>query len=104
MIVTGTTRSATRPMKFTLFGHFGSPNSGNESTLIAILARLRAFFPESEFLCICSDPAVVVARDGIEAVSTTTRAGEIWNRERPLARRMPMAFVGAVAELRQYAR
>ena len=33
-------------MKISFFGHFGTLNTGNESTLIAILTRLRAIFPD----------------------------------------------------------
>ncbi len=97
-------RSAHKPLMVSFFGHFGSPNSGNESTLLAILSRLRSLSPESEFRCICTNPEAVVARDGIEAVPITTRVARIWDRDIPLARRVPMAFVGVGAELRQYAR
>ena len=97
-------RSTHKPLKVSFFGHFGSSNSGNESTLLAILSRLRALSPESEFRCICTNPEAVVARDGIEAVPITTRVARIWDRDVPLARRVPMAFVGVGAELRQYAR
>ena len=99
-------RSTHRPLNFSFFGHFGSLNSGNESTLLAILSRLRSVSPESEFRCICTIPQAVVARYGIEAVPITTRNGRarIWDRKIRLARRVPMAFVGVGAELRQYAR
>ena len=92
------------PLKISFFGHFGSVNSGNESTLLAILSRLRARFPESEFRCICTHPESVVARDGIEAVPITSRVTRIWDRDLPAARRVPAALVGVGAELRQYAR
>lgn len=98
-------RSTHKPLKVSFFGHFGSANSGNESTLLTILSRLRALSPpESEFRCICTNPGAVVARDGIEAVPITTRVARIWDRDLPLARRVPMAFIGVGAELRQYAR
>jgi polysaccharide pyruvyl transferase WcaK-like protein len=97
-------RSTYKPLKVSFYGHFGSANSGNESTLLAILSRLRSLSPESEFLCICTNPAVVVARDGIEAAPITTRVQRIWDGEVPLVKRVPMAFVGVGAELRQYAR
>jgi polysaccharide pyruvyl transferase WcaK-like protein len=96
--------SIKKPMKISLFGHFGSPNAGNESTLLAVLARLRSLSPESEFRCICTLPDVVVARDGIEAIPITTRVDRIWDPNVPLTRRVPMAFAGVGAELRQYAR
>jgi polysaccharide pyruvyl transferase WcaK-like protein len=77
-------------------------NSGNECTLLAILSRLRSLFPDSEFLCICSNPAAVAARDGIEAIPISTRRCRIWDRDMPLARRAPMALAGVAAEVRQY--
>ena len=86
------------------FGHFGSPNHGNESTLLAILARLRSLYPQGEFRCICTDPNALLARHGIEGIPITTREARIWDREIPLGRRVPMALVGLGAELREYAR
>lgn len=91
-------------MRVAFFGHFGSSNSGNESTLIAILSRLRARYPESTFSCICLNPEVVAARDGIDGIEITTKVARIWDRELPLPRRVPMAFVGVGAEVGQYAR
>ena len=92
------------PLKVSFFGHFGSLNPGNESSLLTILTRLRSLSPENEFLCICTNPRAVVARYGIDAIPITTRSTRIWDRDVPLARRVPRAFVGAGAELRQYAR
>lgn len=97
-------RTAHKPLKVSFFGHFGSPNAGNESTLLAILARLRSLSPDGEFRCICTLPEVVAARDGIEAVPITTRVAKLWDRGIPLSRRVPMALVGVGAEARQYAR
>src|SRR6187200_1009476 len=90
--------STLEPLKVSLFGHFGSLNPGNESTLLAIVSRLRARYPESQFRCICTNPEAVVAREGIEAIAITTRRG-IWSRKIPLAGRVPMAFAGVGAEL-----
>jgi polysaccharide pyruvyl transferase WcaK-like protein len=98
-------RSTHKPLRVSFFGHFGSSNSGNESTLLAILSRLRALYPESEFGCICTHPEAVAARDGIEAVPISTRVARgLRNRDTPLARRVPMAFVVLGAEPRQYVR
>ena len=91
------------PLKVSFFGHFGSANSGNESTLLAILSRLRALFPEAEFRCICTNPESFAARDGIEAVPITSRTAKIWDRDIPVAKRVLLAFAGVGAELRQYA-
>ena len=97
-------RSPHKLLRVSFFGHFGSLNSGNESTLLAIISRLRALSPETEFRCICLNPEAVVARGGIEAFAITTRVARIWDRDVPLATRVAMAFVGVGAELRQYAR
>src|ERR1700744_5335344 len=92
------------PRNVSFFGHFGSSNPGNESTLITILSRLRSLYPECAFRCICTNPEAVVARDGIEAIPIKTRVAEIWNRDLPLLKRLPMALGGAGAEVGQYAR
>jgi polysaccharide pyruvyl transferase WcaK-like protein len=95
-------RSTSKRLKVSFFGHFGSTNSGNESTLLAILSRLRALYPDSEFRCICTNPEVVTTREGIEAVPITTRVARIWDRDIPLGRRLPIAFVGIGEELHQF--
>ncbi|HEY2651695.1 MAG TPA: polysaccharide pyruvyl transferase family protein [Solirubrobacteraceae bacterium] len=62
------------PKKVTLFGHFGSLNSGNESSMRTMLSHLREASPDTQFLCVCTHPEAVVARDGIEASPITTRS------------------------------
>ena len=94
-------RSTHKAPKIAFFGHFGSLNSGNESTLLAILSRLRALSPQSEFLCVCTNPEAVAKAYGIEAVPIKTRFISIWNRGLSPARRVPMAFLGVGAELRE---
>jgi polysaccharide pyruvyl transferase WcaK-like protein len=79
-------------------------NSGNESTLIAMLSRLQSLSPDGEFQCICTHPEAVAARDGIRATPITARVSRIWDREIPLTRRMPAAVAGVGAELREYVR
>ena len=96
-------RSTHKPLNISLFGHFGSRNLGNESTLVAIISRLRARYPGCELRCICTNPESVIAREGIDAIAITARS-RIWDREVPLARRVPMAFAAVGAELLQYAR
>ena len=91
-------------VKISFFGHFGTPNTGNESTLIAILTRLRALLPDAEFCCICTHPQSVTLRDGIDAVSITTRTVRMWDRERPLYVRLAMAPLGIAAEFGQWIR
>jgi polysaccharide pyruvyl transferase WcaK-like protein len=93
-----------RRTKIDFFGHFGVSNLGNESTLVAILSRLRLAYPDHEFCCICTHPEVVVTRYGIDAVPISTRSVRIWDRRVRLDRRLRMAFVGVSEELRQYVR
>jgi polysaccharide pyruvyl transferase WcaK-like protein len=91
-------------MKIGFFGHFGTLNTGNESTLVAILSHLRSLFPDGEFCCICTNPEVVTARDGIEAVPISSRDVRIWDRESRLDRRIRTAFVGMREEVKEYSR
>jgi polysaccharide pyruvyl transferase WcaK-like protein len=81
-------RSAGRPAKISFFGHFGSLNSGNEATLTAVLARLRLLYPEAEFQCICTNPAAVIAREGIQATTITTGASRNRNTHPRWLRRL----------------
>ena len=88
------------PRRISFFGHFGSLNSGNESTLITMLAHLRLRFPEAEFLCVCTNPQVVAKRDGIEATAITAGAG----RDRKGGSRVLRRLRSAGTELGQLAR
>jgi polysaccharide pyruvyl transferase WcaK-like protein len=74
-------------VKLSLFGHFGTSNSGNESVLAAVLARLGAHAPEAEFSCVCSAPEAVADRYGIDAVSISRRVLKI--RRRSVAAALP---------------
>lgn len=56
-------------MKISLLGQFGSGNSGNDGSLEAMLIYLRKLRPDAEFLCICSNPAVIEARYNIRCMS-----------------------------------
>jgi polysaccharide pyruvyl transferase WcaK-like protein len=51
-----------------LFGHFGTDNFGNESTLKAILYHIRRMLPSAAVTCICSDPEAAVKTHNIAAV------------------------------------
>jgi polysaccharide pyruvyl transferase WcaK-like protein len=55
-------------VKVSFYGHFGTSNSGNESTLLSILTRLGALVPDCEFSCICSKPDAVAERYGIDGI------------------------------------
>ena len=93
-----------KPTKISFFGNFGTTNSGNEGTLLAIVSRLRLLFPTCELCCICSYPENVAATLGIEAVPHTVRSVRIWDRQVPLGRRLRMAFRGLSEEPREYIR
>jgi polysaccharide pyruvyl transferase WcaK-like protein len=90
--------------KISLFGHFGSLNFGNESTLLAMVSRLRVTFPNCELSCICTGPEQVIAAHRIEAVPHTDRSVRIWDRRFPLGKRMRMAFLGLREEAGEYIR
>ena len=91
-------------MKVSFFGHFGSTNPGNESTLLAILSRLRTRLGDAEFHCICTEPRIAEERYGIAATAITTREARLWDHDVSVLRRVPRMSVALVAELREYAR
>ena len=93
-----------KPTKISFFGHFGTTNFGNEATLLAMVSRLRLFFPNCEFCCICTSPENVSATHGIEAVPHTVRSVRIWDRQVPLGKRLQMATFGLSEEIREYIR
>lgn len=64
-------RGCERRKKIYFFGHFGSPNFGNEITLVSILDRLRHQLPEAEFACICTTPEILAVTQKIEAFPIT---------------------------------
>jgi polysaccharide pyruvyl transferase WcaK-like protein len=55
------------PARIGLLGLFGVGNFGNDGSLEAMLRFLRSARPQSELVCICSDPARVQRDHGIEA-------------------------------------
>jgi polysaccharide pyruvyl transferase WcaK-like protein len=93
-------------VKISFFGHFGSLNTGNESTLMAVHSRLRGLAPDSEFSCICSHPDLVAAREGIEALPINARVMRLWRHEEGmrLDKRLGTALVGLKEEFREYVR
>jgi|SRR5579859_858408 len=60
-----------RRKKIYFFGHFGSPNFGNEITLVSILERLRRELPAAEFACICTSPETLATTQKIETCPIT---------------------------------
>lgn len=93
-------------MKISLFGHFGTMNTGNESTLLAVHARLRELAPDLEFACICTHPDLVAEKEGIEALPINARVVPLWKHDDGLRldRRLGAALVGMKDELGEYRR
>ncbi len=89
-------------MNVIFYGNFGTSNWGNESTLLAIVSRLRAMDPDARLRCICSFPERAQARFGIDTVPFSTNTAPFWRRDVMLPRRMLIAIRRLVQELGQY--
>jgi polysaccharide pyruvyl transferase WcaK-like protein len=99
-----------RPKIF-LFGHFGGGNFGNESTLQAILYRIRALAPNARITCICTNPELVAATYGISSVAISAAAEKQSNFRNPIVAfiirhalrvsREPFRWLKALATLRE---
>ena len=82
-----------------LFGHFGSPNFGNEVTLQTVLYHVRCLLPEAEVACICTGPEALAATQKIETVPISRvffKPGKLRTR---LARLLRRVFIGLPSEL-----
>jgi polysaccharide pyruvyl transferase WcaK-like protein len=88
--------------KIAFFGHFGSTNFGNESTLQAILHHLRCFHPDAEVTCISTGPEVTIATHNIEAIPIADRSVKSWNPSNPLFRVLRKVCIGLPAHLYQW--
>jgi polysaccharide pyruvyl transferase WcaK-like protein len=85
--------------RIVFFGHFGSPNFGNEVTLQAMLYHVRCVLPKAEFVCICTGPEALAATQNIETVPisrTFVKPGKLRTRLGRLLRRI---FIGVPSEL-----
>lgn len=72
---------STRESRIVLYGHFGSGNIGNDSSLEAMLHAVKKYRPTADVVCLCSGPQVVKERFGIETMEIgPTQHGET---ERP---------------------
>ncbi len=85
--------------RVSIFGNFGTGNTGNESTLQAILYQLRQRFPNAEVTCICADPEVAAKAYNIKAVSTCAYVVRPWAHRNALMRLVRKALVGIPSEL-----
>jgi polysaccharide pyruvyl transferase WcaK-like protein len=52
--------------KIILYGHFGSGNIGNDSSLEAALYHIRKYRPDAHLICVCNGPQEIAERFGIE--------------------------------------
>jgi polysaccharide pyruvyl transferase WcaK-like protein len=84
--------------RIAFFGHFGSGNFGNESTLQAMLWHLRRLAPDAEFNCICTDPELVEADYNITAVCSRRTIAKPHALHNPLAKLARKLFVGIPSE------
>ena len=75
-----------RKPRIILYGHFGSGNVGNDSSLEAALFHVRKYRPDADILCVCNGPQVVKDRFGIETLpmdeSAAKRAEHSGSRSR----------------------
>lgn len=53
--------------KIVLYGHFGTGNIGNDSTLQAALSNIEGLLPGAQIVCVCSGPERISERFGIDA-------------------------------------
>ena len=87
-----------KPKRICFFGHFGSPNFGNEITFQTIRYHVRRRYPEAELACICTEPDILAAAQEIEAVPisrTFVKPGKLRTR---LARLLRKVFIGLPSE------
>jgi len=57
-----------RESRIILYGHFGSGNIGNDSSLEAMLHHIRKYQPTLEVICICDGPQVIGDSFGIKTL------------------------------------
>jgi polysaccharide pyruvyl transferase WcaK-like protein len=80
------------------FGHFGSPNFGNEITFQTVLYHVRCLLPEAEVACICTGPEALAATQKIATVPISrvfVKPGKLRTR---LARLLRKIFIGLPSE------
>jgi polysaccharide pyruvyl transferase WcaK-like protein len=69
-----------RPSRIVFYGNFGAGNLGNEVTLQTAIEQTLARLPDAKLVCVCTNPADVRARHGIEAAAAMSReSGWSWS-------------------------
>lgn len=74
-----------------VYGHFGTTNFGNESTLLALLSHLRTLLPATRFTAVCTHPEIVAEAHRVEAVPISPNLLRSWtprNRWTKLLRKL----------------
>ena len=61
-----------KPLRITLYGHFGAGNLGNECTLQAVIEAILKLRPNAELQCLCTYPEDVKQRHRIPALRSST--------------------------------
>ncbi len=88
-----------RQLRIAFFGHFGSSNFGNESTLRAMLHHLRRLAPDADFSCICTGPETVATVYNVSAVPSRAAVVKPWALHSPPSRLVRKLAVGIPSEL-----
>ncbi len=81
------------------FGHFGSPNFGNEITLQTVLYHVRRLLPEAEVTCICTGPEILAATQHIETVPISRTFVKPRKLRTRLGRFLRSVFIGIPSEV-----
>lgn len=63
---------STSAPRIAFLGNYGSENLGNEGSLEAVMASLRARYPAATFACICPNPARAELLHGVSGMLLTT--------------------------------
>jgi polysaccharide pyruvyl transferase WcaK-like protein len=90
--------------KVAIFGHFGTTNLGNDSTLSAVLYHLRRFNPDAEVTCICSVPEDAASTHHIEAIPITENFAPGWAPSHRLGKVLRKVLVAIPSELYRWRR
>jgi polysaccharide pyruvyl transferase WcaK-like protein len=85
-------------VRICLFGHFGSPNFGNEITLVSILQHISSRLPGAEVACICTGPDALAAAQGIKTVPITRRFLKFWKPRSRLSTSLRRVLAGVACE------
>jgi polysaccharide pyruvyl transferase WcaK-like protein len=90
--------------KVAIFGHFGTTNLGNDSTLSAVLYHLRRFNPDADVTCICSVPEDAASTHHIDAMPITQNFAPDWVPSHRLGKVLRKGLVALPSELYRWTR